>query len=103
VQLSDAELHRDRTVIAFSFPDQPPSARYYWFLVEGGELEMCYSDPGGGVDLQVTAESLALVLWHSGALDWVEALRSRRIQVSGNRELARALPAWNTHVPAMEV
>lgn len=101
--MSDVGLPQDRTVIAFSSPDQPPAARYYWFLIEGGELEMCYSDPGGEVDLRVTAESLAFVLWHSGDLDWGEAVRTRRMRVSGDRALARALPAWNTHVPAMMV
>lgn len=101
VQFSDAELPRDRTVISFSFPDQPPAARHYWFLIEGGELEMCHSDPGGEVDLHVTAESLAFVMWHMGALDWREALRAQRIKVRGDRELARTLPTWNTHTPAM--
>ena len=103
VQMSDAALPRERTVIAFSFPDQPPSARHYWFLIEGGELEMCYSDPGGEVSLQVTAESLAFVTWHSGDLDWAQALRTHRIRVRGDRELARALPTWNTHSPVMAV
>ncbi|MEN8040287.1 MAG: helix-turn-helix domain-containing protein [Actinomycetota bacterium] len=101
VQMSDLGLPVERTVVAFSFPDQPPSNRHYWFLCDDSEIEMCYSDPGGPIDLHVTAESLAFVNWHYGTLEWTQAVNDGRIIVSGNRELARALPTWNTHAPVL--
>lgn len=103
VQVSDADLPADRTLIAFAFPDQPPANRYYWFLAEGGHLEMCFSDPGGAVNLRVTAESMAFIQWHYGKLAWADGLRSGRIKVTGDRDVANALPTWNTHVPQMTV
>lgn len=103
VQMSDVDLPSDRTVIAFAFPDRPPASRYYWFLVEDGMVEMCYSDPGGPVDLTVTAEAMAFINWHYGNLSWSQALHDRQIRIRGDRDLARSLPSWNTHVPALAV
>lgn len=98
-QMDESQLPEKRTVIAFAFPDQPPTNRYYWFLVENGEAEICYSDPGDDPALEVEAESLPFVNWHRGALEWPQAVRSGQIRLRGSRELARSLPKWNTHMP----
>lgn len=100
-QMDHRALPERRTVVEFSFPDQPPTNRHYWLLIEGGEAELCYSDPGDEPDLYVTADSLAFVHWHRGALPWARALRSGAISVAGDRTLARALPSWNRHTPAL--
>lgn len=102
VQLDRAVLPRDRTVVAFTFPDEAPGNRYYWLLVEHADAEVCYSDPGGEPDVRVVAESLAFVDWHRGALRWTEAVRRGAIEVSGRRSVVRALPSWNTHAPLLE-
>ena len=101
VQLNRAALPEGRYVVAFSFPDQPPGNRYYWLLVQGGNAEVCYSDPGGDPDVDVRAESLAFVDWHRGVLSWSAAVRAGRINVSGRRDLIRALPSWNLHEPVL--
>lgn len=100
-QLNRSKLPEERTVVAFEFPDQPPGNRCYWLLIEHRDGELCYSDPGGEPDVYVTAESLAFVDWHRGRLDWLEALRTSRIEVIGRREVARALPSWNLHAPSI--
>ncbi len=45
VQLDVAKLPRKRTLVAFTFPGEPPTNRHYWLLVENGAAELCYSDP----------------------------------------------------------
>ena len=74
-QLDRSQLPANRVVVAFVFPDQPPGNRYYWLLVEHGDAEVCYVDPGGDPDLVVEAESVAFVDWHRGALSWSAAQR----------------------------
>lgn len=101
-QLNRPALPQRRTIVAFIFPEEPPGNRYYWLLVEQGEAELCYSDPGDDPDINVTAESLAFVEWHRGRLDWGKALRTGRIEVTGRRDVARALPDWNLHAPSMQ-
>lgn len=101
-QLNRPALPERRTIVAFTFPEEPPGNRYYWLLVERGDAELCYSDPGDDPDIYVAAESLAFVEWHRGRLDWLEALRTGRIEVTGRRDVARALPEWNLHKPSMQ-
>ncbi len=98
-QLDRAELPEDRVLVAFVFPDEPSTNRYYWLLVEHGDAEVCYADPGGGADLHVEAESAAFVDWHRGVLSWSAARRTGRITVTGPRRLARAVGTWNLHAP----
>ena len=101
VQLDHDTLPEQRTVIAFTFPDQPPTNRRYWLLAEHHDAALCYSDPGGEPDATVTADSAAFVDWHRGRLRWDDALRSGSIHIRGPRRLTRALPRWNTHHPAL--
>ncbi|MGD8863348.1 MAG: winged helix-turn-helix transcriptional regulator [Myxococcales bacterium] len=100
VHLRRDRLPARRVVVEFQFPEQPPQYRRFWFLVEGGELELCYVDPGFEPDLHVEARSVAFTHWHVGRLPWATALRSGEIRVQGPRALARALPSWNEHATA---
>jgi DNA-binding HxlR family transcriptional regulator len=98
-QLDRSRLPRERLVVAFTFPDESLGNRYYWLLVENGDAEVCYSDPGDEPVLHVTAESAAFVDWHRGALSWSAARRDGRITATGPRGLARAVGSWNLHQP----
>lgn len=98
-QLDRSKLPVGRVVVAFVFPDEPPGNRYYWLLVEHGDAEVCYADPGGEPDLVVAARSVAFVDWHRGAVSWSAAQRNGHIDVTGPRHLARAVASWNLHAP----
>lgn len=99
VQLDRSNLPEGRTLIAFTFPEERPSKRRFWILVEHGGAEMCNSDPGGQADLTVEASSRAFVDWHRGARTWRDVLRTGEITVKGPQWLRQALPTWNLHVP----
>ncbi len=60
-------LPTGRLVVALIFPDERPTNRRYWILIEDGDAELCYTDPGGDPALMVEAGSLAFVDWHRGA------------------------------------
>lgn len=99
VQLDRSALPADRVVVEFLFHDQPRGNQHYWLLLENGDAEVCYKDPGGEPAVLVRAESAAFIDWHRGALPWHRALRTGRIGVSGDRQLARQLPTWNLREP----
>jgi len=103
VQLDRSELPDGRVVVGFTFPDQPTGSRRYWLLVDHGDAEVCYEDPGGIPDAEVVATSTAFVDWHRGALAWSSAVRAGDIVVDGPRWLARALPRWNLRAPVVGV
>jgi DNA-binding HxlR family transcriptional regulator len=93
--LDRPRLPSRRVVARFDFPDRPRKGGALWVIFDGDRSEVCQHDPGFEVDLHVQAESRALAEWHLGRLDWDDAIRTERIQVSGARTLARALPTWN--------
>jgi DNA-binding HxlR family transcriptional regulator len=94
-------LPQARALVEFEFPDEPPTNRRYWLLVERGAAELCYSHPGGEPDVFVTAASDAFTRWHVGTLDWRRALADGSIRVAGSPRLARAVPGWNRHPTPM--
>jgi DNA-binding HxlR family transcriptional regulator len=103
VQLDRTRLPSGRVVVAFVFPDQPRGNQRYWLLIEDGEAEVCYSDPGDEPAVTVRAESAAFVDWHRGRLAWHRALRTGRVEVLGDRAVARQLPTWNLREPRLEI
>jgi hypothetical protein len=88
-------------VVALIFPDEAPTNRRYWLLVEHGDAEVCYSDPGGEPDLTVQARSSAFVDWHRGERSWRDVLRTGDVTLIGPGWLRRSFPAWNLHHPVL--
>lgn len=95
VHLNKGALPEERVLVEFLFPEQPPAYRRFWLLVEGGEGELCYRDPGFEPDLHVKARSEAFTRWHIGEMEWWSAVKAGEIEVSGPRRLAKQLPTWN--------
>jgi hypothetical protein len=101
VQLDRSKLPARRVVVAFTFPDERPTNRRYWLLIEHGDAEVCYADPGGEPDVVVIARSLPFVDWHRGERSWCDVVAAGDIQVHGAGPLVRALPTWNLHHPVI--
>ncbi|OBK25244.1 winged helix-turn-helix transcriptional regulator [Mycobacterium asiaticum] len=98
-QVDASALPEGRVVVAFLFPEERPTNRRYWILIEGGSAGLCRSDPGGRPDLTVEAKSQAFVDWHRGAQPWRDVLRNGDVTITGPPELCRAFPTWNLHNP----
>lgn len=95
IYLREDLLPEGRVLIQFDFPDQPTGWRRFWLLVDDGSAELCRKHPGFDEDVQVVANSLVFARWHLGEVEWADALASGEINVTGPRELTRALPTWN--------
>jgi DNA-binding HxlR family transcriptional regulator len=99
VQLDRERLPAGRIVVGFTFPDEREGNRRYWLLIDDGDAEVCYTDPGGEPAVEVIARSAPFVDWHRGALSWSAAVRAGGITVRGPRPLVRSLPMWNRCEP----
>ena len=88
-----------RVVVRFDFQDQESERRRVWMVFERGGAEVCLKYPGFAEDLVVETDARTLAEWHTGHLEWYDALRSGRIRIAGARQLARALPTWNLRHP----
>ncbi|MEP6649073.1 MAG: helix-turn-helix domain-containing protein [Lapillicoccus sp.] len=61
MRLNRQALPAERVVIAFAFADQPVGNRHFWLLVENGDAQICYRDPGGEPAVYVQAGSRAFI------------------------------------------
>lgn len=96
-QMDRSALPAGRTIIALIFPDERPTNRRYWILIDHGDAELCYRDPGGEPNLVVEAGSRAFVDWHRGARSWADVLRSGDVKMTGPTSLRHMFPTWNAH------
>ena len=86
-----------RVVVQFHFtavPDALRAHRTFWLLLQPAQAELCVDDPDFDVDLYVECEIAAMAAVWLGDLPLAEAIRGRRVRVSGPRELVRAFPDW---------
>jgi DNA-binding HxlR family transcriptional regulator len=83
-----------RTTIQFEYPEVEERRRSYWLVVENGEVDLCYQDPGHEVDLWVRSPLRVLTAIWMGYSRIDAELASGALEVEGSRALARAMPAW---------
>jgi hypothetical protein len=79
-------------VVHFRFRRLPAHA--YWLLLERPQVDLCFTDPGFGVDLFVDAEVKALTQIYLAHLTVAAALRSGEFTLTGPPEYRRAFPSW---------
>jgi hypothetical protein len=62
-------------------------------VLEPGNVEVCYKDPGHAVDAILAGEISNLIAVYLGHATWREATRSA-LALKGEREVVRNLAAW---------
>jgi DNA-binding HxlR family transcriptional regulator len=84
-----------RSVIQFVFPELKRSERSWWVLVDPQEgVDLCAIDRGFDVDLYVSVDLRTMTAIWLG-LDTVRtAVATRRMILTGNRDLADAMQTW---------
>jgi len=104
VQLLMWDMHRNlntkpmperRSVVQFAYPKLPAAQRLWWLLVDPKEgVDLCSVDPGFDVDLYVSVDLRTMTAIWMG-LDTVRAaVASRRMMLTGSRQLAAAMQTW---------
>lgn len=71
-----------------------PHRSTWWLILNRPEVELCLRDEGFEVDLLVTADALALTQVLLGHLSLREAIRQRKVEVDGPRDLACGFVGW---------
>jgi DNA-binding HxlR family transcriptional regulator len=87
-------LPGDQVVVFFRYRDAEEGKRAWWLVAEKANADLCFTDPGFGIDLQVDAEARAMAEVWLGQLELGAAMRSQRIRVNGPEHLVRSLPDW---------
>jgi DNA-binding HxlR family transcriptional regulator len=82
-------LGTGRTVLQFEYSDAPDEMQLWWLLIEGGDVDLCVSDPGFEVDLYVLADVRTMARVWIGKVSLAHALNEEDIIVHGNTDLCR--------------
>lgn len=80
--------------VTVRFDHTSPERRSYWMVFEHRSASVCMADPGFATDALVTCPTVELARVFSGHATWSAAVRSRAIEVTGRRDVVRALPTW---------
>ncbi len=92
--MNAAYFAAERTTLYFEFSDYSTHHRRWWLLVEDGEVDVCMKDPGYQIDLELLTDVRTLTGVWMGDVDLGQALRDRRIRLSGAPELMRDIGTW---------
>lgn len=88
-------LPRRRSVICFQFPDAPAAHRIWWLVVErNGAVDLCLIDPGFDVDLYASCDLRTMTAIWMGHDTVRAALASKRLNLTGDRQLQADMPTW---------
>jgi DNA-binding HxlR family transcriptional regulator len=87
-------LPQERLVTFFRYRDAEEGKRAWWLVAQGDGADICFTDPGFSIDLNVDAEARAMAEVWIGKLELGAAMRARRVKVSGPDHLVRSMPDW---------
>lgn len=84
-----------QSVVQFVYPELQPTQRSWWLLVDPASgVDLCSIDPGFDVDLYVSVDLRTMTAIWMG-LDTVRAATaSRRMILTGSRQLSSAMQTW---------
>jgi DNA-binding HxlR family transcriptional regulator len=88
-------MPKRRSVIQFQYPELPPGTRSWWLLVDpNAGIDLCSIDPGFDVDLYVSTDLRTMTAIWMGLDKVRDALRSERMLLTGDRQLAVSIQTW---------
>ncbi|MFT4863419.1 MAG: DNA-binding HxlR family transcriptional regulator [Pseudohongiellaceae bacterium] len=91
--LNPSPLPENGAVIQFSFTDLPQSKQHWWLIVEhGGEVDLCWSDPGREIDLLVCTDIRTMTsIW----MGMTSVLKEKnKVLFKGSNSIANKMQKW---------
>ena len=88
-------LPKRRCTVLFQYPEQAEGLRKWWLVVApGAETDVCTVDPGFDVDLYVTTDLRSMTAIWIGLTTVREAIQAKKMDVTGDRQLAANMQIW---------
>jgi DNA-binding HxlR family transcriptional regulator len=83
-----------RSTIQFHYPELPSSRQFYWLVIENKSVDVCQVDPGHDVDLFAECSLRTMTMIWMGMTTVQAELDAGRLELSGDRALARSMQRW---------
>lgn len=91
-----AALPSRRVVVFFQVEGSVDRKSRFWLVLDAPAVDLCLTDPGHDIDVQVAGHISVLIDYWMGRTDLMAAFKSGDLSVIGPRALVRALPSWFT-------
>ena len=83
-----------RVVVGFEFHDVAKARRHWWLVSEGGEVDLCMTDPGYEVDLFILTDLRTMTAVWTGDAKLGQAIASGKLEMQGQHQLRAKLGSW---------
>lgn len=87
-------LPERRIVVQLEFSDAPDELRRWWLVVDGGDVDLCQSDPGYDVDLSVMTTVPVMANVWIGKKKLARALDDEDVVLFGDAQLRKTIGRW---------
>ncbi|MEH6472711.1 MAG: SCP2 sterol-binding domain-containing protein [Halopseudomonas sp.] len=81
-------------MIHFQFIDYAVNMRFWWLIVDKGNVDICLKDPGHEPDLYINAQLKTMTQAWLGDITFSQAIKDKKIVVSGNNQLKQSFKDW---------
>jgi DNA-binding HxlR family transcriptional regulator len=98
-----ARIPDRRVVVHFHLSGSSDRKSHFWLVLEPGSADLCLTDPGHDVDVEVGAHIRTMVDYWMGHVPFTAAVRAGELTVAGPSRLVRELPHWFNRSPFAEV
>jgi DNA-binding HxlR family transcriptional regulator len=92
--LDPTPLPPRRATIQIQYPELPAARRYWWLLVDKGEVDLCSADPGYDVDLYVVSDLKTMTSIWMGLVSVQNEVDAGRLLLTGDSMLQRSMQRW---------
>jgi DNA-binding HxlR family transcriptional regulator len=84
----------DRVVVRVELTDYTAQMRFWWLVINRGEVDLCLKDPGYEVDFFMSTDLRTLTAVWMGDSKMSRELKSGGIRLSGSSQLRRDIMQW---------
>lgn len=83
-----------RSTVQFVYPEMDESHRDYWLVIEDGDVDVCWVNPGYEVDLWVRCSLKTMTAIWMGYTSLRAEVAKGTVEIEGDPGLARTMPTW---------
>lgn len=93
-RLNLSKFPKGLTVIFIQFLDARQSERFFWLVVNAGEVDVCLKNPGFAVTVKITTTVRTLAEIWRGIREIKREIRAGNLVLEGESAIKRDFPSW---------
>ena len=83
-----------RVTVNFLFPEVTAAKRSWWLVIDGGQVDLCSTNPGFEVDLFARGSLRSMTAVWMGLSNVQKEIDAGQIELIGDKDLAQSMQIW---------